>query len=113
MTRAPSPRRARSLVAIACGALALLVWLANGLEVTLLRPHACSLGRMQFESYLLMARAPALLLPLVGLLLAALARRDNPRLRALALFVCGLGVLVAVAFLRRWLPVVHLPCLRD
>jgi len=46
-------------------------------------------------------------------LLALFARSDNPRQRAAALCVCALGVVVAVAFLRRWLPGLHLPCLRD
>lgn len=113
MKGARPPRRARSSVAIGCGAFALLVWLANVLEVTLFKPHACSIGRMQLESYLFMARPVAMLLSLVGLLLALFARSDNPRQRAAALSVCALGVTVAVAFLRRWLPGLHLPCLRD
>lgn len=109
------PPRHRSLVALGCGALALVVWLANLLEVTLFRPHVCSLARMQFESYLLLARAPALLLPLVGLVLAALSRSDSPRLRAVALLVCSVLALVTLALLLRWLPAaaLHLPCLRD
>ncbi len=107
------PPSRRSLVALGCGAVALLVWLGNVLEVLLVPPLACSIGRMRFESYLFMARPAAMLLSLFGLVLAVVARRNNPRLRVAALVVCALGVAVAVAFLRRWTPAVHLPCLRD
>ena len=104
--------RGRSLLGLGCGALALFVWVANALEATALRPHACSLGRAQLESYLLMARAAAMVLPFGGLLLAALARTERAWLRALALLTCALGVAIAVAFLGRWGPALRLPCLR-
>lgn len=67
---------------------------------------------MQLESYLLMARPAALLLSLVGLLLAAYARGENPRLRAIAVLASALGVAIVVACVAGWAPDMHLPCVR-
>jgi hypothetical protein len=108
-------RRLGLVVAFACSQLSACVWVANYLELTWVRPTACTFARTEVESWLFMARVLACVLPLVGLVASLRAARPWSRMSAVAL-LSNVGVLAAVivAFSvpmpGRW---AHLPCLRS
>jgi hypothetical protein len=102
-------------VAFACSQLSACVWLANCLELTWVRPTACTFARMEVESWLFMARVLACVLPLVGLVAGLRAARPWSRTSAVALLsnVVALVAVIVVFSVRmpdRW---AHLPCLRS
>ena len=100
-------------LSIAAAVFTLGVWTTNVLESGVLAPHVCSLARMKFESYLFLARGPALVLPVVGLVVAVVTWRGARSVSSLALAMnLAAGLIVAGAALR-WLPLHHLPCLRS
>jgi hypothetical protein len=108
-------RHEMRLVAPACAVISASAWLANYLELTWLRPTACTLGRMQLESWLLFARGAALVLPVVGVLMGAVALKPWSRAGGVAV-ASNAAVIAAVAIALcghvrdGWL---HLPCLRN
>src|SRR5579883_2135740 len=90
---------------IACGGGFLAVWLANLIERTVLRPDACSVSRMRYESILLLASAGTMLLPVVGLLLAAIAWQRSKSLDRTAIMLNMAAMMCIVACHLRWLPI--------
>jgi len=101
-------------VLFACFAFSVAAWVANALELTWLRPRACTLARMQLESWLVFGRAAALVAPVIGLLIGFdVARRSRAGMVALAsnaLVVVATVVVFSVHERDGWL---HLPCLRE
>jgi hypothetical protein len=105
--------RALATTSLALGAFTFVVWIANALEVRVLRPTQCSIERLQFESWLLVARAAAMVAPLLGLASALLAFGAPPRRRNAALAMNTLALAFVALIVARLVPLGHLPCLRD
>lgn len=105
--------RAASVAGLGFGLASLATWIANALEIEVFRPHACSLQRMQFESWLFLARAAAIVMPVIGLLLALVAVHAPPSLRRAGIAANSVAILLVAAMFLGLVPMGHLPCLRD
>jgi hypothetical protein len=103
--------RTATTISLACAAATATVWSAT-LAESLVPITACTLTRMTIESYLLLARAAAIVLPFVGLVLAGLARRSGRRV-AWAAALNGIAALYVAAAFVRLLPINHFRCLRS
>jgi len=103
--------RTATTVSLALGIVALGVWVANFAE-SVVPVTTCTLARMRVESYLLMARAVAMVLPVVGLVLAGIGHRAGRR-AVWAAGLNGIAVVYVIGVLARVLPVNHFACLRS
>ncbi len=105
--------RRASLVAVTLGLLSWVVWIANWLGTTLLRPHDCSPIHMQVFSWLLIARLPAAIAPAAGLALVFLAGRNPSAIRGAGIVLNVASLLFVVAVIADLVPVGRLPCVRS
>ena len=103
--------RTATIVSLALGIVALGVWAAAFAE-SVVPATTCTVARMRVESYLLMARAVAMVLPVVGLVLAWISHRAGRR-AVWAAGLNGIAVLYVIGVLARVLPVNHFACLRS
>ena len=72
-------------LSVAAAVFTLGVWATSVQESSVLAPHVCSFARMKFESYLFLALGPALVLPIVGLVVAMVTWRGARSVSSLAL----------------------------